>query len=108
MTIRTPAGPVNRYPLPDLTLGEWNDMVYHFRFSADKTGLVEVWLNGDQVVAYRGATAWTNGDNAFYNKIGLYRDRWRDPMTIFFDNYALGDARLVVDPSRVDRSHEPE
>jgi hypothetical protein len=34
------------------------------------------------------------------NKIGLYRDRMKQPMTIYFDNYALGDSYETVDPAR--------
>jgi hypothetical protein len=33
-------------------------------------------------------------------KIGLYRDSWKEPMTIFFDNYVAANERAVVDPSR--------
>ena len=78
-------------------------MIYHTRFSRDEDGCVEVWMNGAQVVSYKGGTAFKEGENAFYHKIGLYRDRWNEPMTIFFDDYTLGDSRTGVDPARFDQ-----
>ena len=35
--------------------------------------------------------------------VGLYRDRWKDPMTLYVDNYTLGDSFAAVDPSAFDR-----
>ncbi len=105
LTIRTPGASANSresYPLPDIVFDRWNDMIYHVRFSPDQDGQVEVWMNGTRVVTHTGAVAFRSGKNWFYNKIGLYRDRWKDPMTIFFDNYTLGDSSVAVDPARFD------
>ena len=60
-------------------------------------------MNGIQVVSHHGPTASGSGENGIYNKIGLYRDRWSEPMTIYFDNYTLGERFADVDPSRFDR-----
>ena len=43
------------------------------------------------------------GADRFYNKVGLYRDRWKEPMTMYLDNYTLGDSFEGVDPSTFDR-----
>jgi hypothetical protein len=103
LTIRTGEGQAQELELPPLALGRWNDMIYHIRYSEQSNGLVEVWMNGTQVASWGGATAFAGGRNGFYSKIGLYRDRWKEPMTIFLDNYTLGNARDAVDPSRFDR-----
>jgi hypothetical protein len=106
VTIQPPGsltGARERYSLPDLTFGRWNDMVYHVRFSPSEDGCVEVWMNGRRVVSHKGVTTFKGGQNRFYNKIGLYRDRWNEPMTIYFDNYSLSDSYAAVDPSRFDR-----
>jgi hypothetical protein len=92
-----------KYSLPTLEMGKWNDMVYHIRFSLDD-GYVEVWMNGTQIVSHQGPTAFKDGENGFYNKFGLYRDRWEEPMTIYFDNYTLGDSFETVNPARYDQS----
>jgi Polysaccharide lyase len=91
------------YSLPAIEFGRWNDMVYHIRFSRGDDGLVEVWMNGSRVVTYKGATAFKEGEESIYNKFGLYRDRWKDPMTIYFDNYTLADSFAAVDPARFDQ-----
>lgn len=88
-----------RFPLPPIQLGKWNDMVFHVIYSAAENGLVEIWMNGEQIVTQRGSTADANSPNRFYNKIGLYRDRWEEPMTIYFDNYAMGKAWGDVNPA---------
>ncbi len=91
------------YTLPEIEFGRWNDMVYHIRFSRGEDGLVEVWMNGSRVVTYKGLTAFKEGEDNIYNKIGLYRDRWKELMTIYFDNYTLADSFAAVDPAQFDR-----
>jgi hypothetical protein len=105
LTIRPPgaSGSGKTYRLPDLRLGRWTDMVYHVRYSAREDGVIEVWMNGDRVVSYRGPTASRAGADRFYNKVGLYRDRWKEPMTMYVDNYTLGDSFEGVDPSTFGR-----
>jgi hypothetical protein len=93
-------GRKKKYYLPAITQGKWIDMIYHLRYCTNEDGLVEVWMNGRQVVRYAGPTAEAGAKNAFYNKIGLYRDRMEQPMTIFFDNYTLGPDKESVDPAR--------
>ena len=88
------------YPLPTLRLGQWVDMIYHVRYSIKNDGLVEVWMNGSKVVTYAGPTAEASAKNAFYHKIGLYRDRLKIPMTAYYDNYTMGESKAAVDPAR--------
>ena len=105
VTIRAPgvSGIGKSHPLPDIQLGRWNDMVYHVRYSTGDDGMIEVWMNGARVVSYRGATASKEGADRFYHKVGLYRDRWKEPMTMYLDNYTVGDSFEGVDPSTFDR-----
>ena len=53
-------------------------------------------MNGREVVRYRGATAWDGSEARFYHKVGLYRDRWPDPMTIHLDDYRLSRAGALA------------
>ena len=57
-------------------------------------------MNGKPVASYSGPLADGDGKNAFYHKIGLYRDRLKQPMTIYFDNYAMGRSFEAVDPAQ--------
>lgn len=93
-------GKKKEFSLPKIRLGEWMDMIFRVRYSGGEDGLVEVWVNGDRVVHYSGPTAEPNGKNAFYHKIGLYRDRFKKLMTMYFDNYTMGPNMASVDPAR--------
>ena len=83
--------------------GKWTDFRLRIRFTPRETGLLQAWLNGRQVVDYRGVNAYsesaaTGYDNPslFYFKMGLYRDVMVEPMTIYIDEYKkteLPDAR---------------
>jgi hypothetical protein len=79
-------------------------MIYHARYSAEQDGIFQVWMNGKQVVSYSGPLADRDAKNAFYHKIGLYRDCIPEPMTIYFDNYTMGETFQSVDPARFDKS----
>jgi hypothetical protein len=96
-------GDKNEYRLPSIPLGKWMDMIFRVRYSPQKDGAVEVWMNGKRVTSYAGPLAEIDGKNAFYNKIGLYRDRLKQPMTIYFDNYTIGSSFEAVDPARFDK-----
>lgn len=98
-----PRSKKQRYSLPEIQQGRWTDIVYHIRFSNENDGFVEVWINGKREVNHRGITAHSTGEDLFYNKFGLYRDRWKSPMTIYFDEYTLGSNYEDVDPARLDR-----
>jgi hypothetical protein len=89
------------YKLPAISRGEWIDMIFRVRYSTGEDGLMQVWMNRKQVVSYSGPTAEADAKNAFYSKIGLYRDRLKQPMTMYFDNYTMGGSREAVDPARV-------
>ncbi len=100
LTIDAGGGEPSRYPLPAIVPGAWTDMVVHIVYAAGSEGLVEIWANGEPPVSHTGSTAVPGGADRFYNKIGLYRDRWPEPMTLYFDNYAMGRDRASVDPAR--------
>ncbi len=78
-----------KFDLPELVPDRWHDLKYVIRFTPEKSGSVRVWMNGELVVDYKGRTASPDADTRVYHKMGLYRDRWPDPMTIYFDDYAL-------------------
>jgi hypothetical protein len=88
------------FKLPDLPVGRWVDFVCRARYSAGKDGAFEMWMDGGKVASYAGPLADPQNKNAFYHKIGLYRDRMKQPMTIYFDNYAMGPSYDAVDPVR--------
>ena len=108
VTVRVPGGPnpssdTRRYRLPAIAFGKWNDVICHARFSRGDDGLVEMWMNGKKVLTHNGPQCFPGGEDLIYHKFGLYRDRWKEPMTIYFDNYTFGDSFEAVNPARFDR-----
>ena len=97
LTVESQGGK-REFRLPELPLGQWVDFVCRARYSPGKDGVFQLWMNGRQVASYSGPLADENAKNAFYHKIGLYRDRMKKPMTIYFDNYAMGESYEAVDP----------
>lgn len=74
--------------------GRWTDFRFQIRFTTREDGLLRAWVNGRQVVDYRGATAYPENaatgyasPSLFYFKMGLYRDVMAEPMTIYIDEY---------------------
>ncbi|HTP36257.1 MAG TPA: polysaccharide lyase [Candidatus Acidoferrales bacterium] len=74
--------------------GRWTDFRFQIRFTPHEEGLLRAWVNGRQVVDYRGATAYPEtaatgyvNPSLFYFKMGLYRDVMAEPMTIYIDEY---------------------
>jgi hypothetical protein len=98
-------GKKREFRLPQLPLGKWTDFVYRSRYSPGNDGLFQIWMDGKQVASYTGPLADPNNKNSFYHKIGLYRDRWKEPMTIYFDNYAMGNSYGAVDPQRFESNY---
>jgi hypothetical protein len=92
------------FTLPSLPRGVWVDFVCHARYSPRTNGLFEMWMNGQLVASYSGPLADPEAKDAFYHKIGLYRDRIRQPMTLFFDNYAVGNSFKEVNPAQFDEN----
>ena len=88
------------YDLKEMTprLGTWNRFVAHMKVSRGDDGILDVWLNNTQIVAYRGKTAYESEGEVTYFKFGLYRDITDVSMTIFYDNFRRGTAFAEVVP----------
>jgi hypothetical protein len=88
------------YDLKEITprLGIWNRFVAHTKISRSDDGILEVWLNNTQIVAYRGKTAFDSEGEVTYFKFGHYRDITELSMTIFYDNFRRGTSFAEVVP----------
>lgn len=73
--------------------GGWLDFQFNVIFDrTGATGFVQAWLNGLQIINFRGVTAYTEEygyppNSVFYFKMGLYRDVMDIPMTAYFGEY---------------------
>ncbi len=73
-------------------LNQWLDFSFDVRFSRKNDGVLLVWLNNQQIINFKGITAYAEKfgypkPGEFYFKTGLYRDTMKEPMSIYFDEY---------------------
>ena len=78
--------------------GKWLDFRFVVNFSCSRGGLIQAWLNIKQIVDYQGVTAYSESGgypsrNRFYFKLGLYRNRMAQPMTIYVDEYRKAELK---------------
>jgi hypothetical protein len=79
--------------------GRWNHLVYHLKLVPNPEGFLQAWLNGRQVVDYRGPLGYPDDLDGVYFKIGLYRDTLAVPMEMLLARFRRGTSRLEVDPA---------
>src|SRR5262249_60099038 len=78
--------------------GRWIRLAYHLRFALDSGGRLEAWMDGRQVVRYRGPLGYPDAQAHAYFRIGLYRDHLPMPMTLLVRDFCRGARREDVDP----------
>lgn len=72
----------------------WMDFTFQIKFSRQANGKVSAYLNNKEIINYTGITSYQNdcrvlsNRNKYYFKMGLYRDRISQPMTIYIDDYS--------------------
>lgn len=55
-----------------LAFGQWMDFVFKFRESIDNSGLLQVWMNGNQIMDYTGPLGYSTPGTKDYAKFGYY------------------------------------
>ncbi len=83
----------------ELAKGEWHDWVFRVRWSPGEDGLVEAWLDGDQVVDHDGPIGYDDETGTWF-KWGLYRghDDHPETLSIVHDEYRRGSTCEEVAP----------
>lgn len=79
--------------------GRWHQLVYHLRITPRPDGFLQAWLDGRQVVDYRGPIGYADDLETVYFKIGLYRDTLAVPMTMLLARFRRGATRVEVAPA---------
>ncbi|HXS69329.1 MAG TPA: polysaccharide lyase [Candidatus Polarisedimenticolia bacterium] len=74
--------------------GRWLDFKFQTRFTTNDTGRVKAWLDGKQILDFKGVTADIESaatgypsPSHFYFKMGLYRNSVPAPWTSYIDEY---------------------
>jgi hypothetical protein len=83
---------ITLYSQKEGIVNNWLDFRFQILFSRDQHGRIKAWLNDRQIVDYKGVTAYSKAygyttPGHFYFKMGLYRDKMGQPMTIYLDEY---------------------
>jgi hypothetical protein len=80
--------------------GRWHDFVFRVFWSRHQTSEIDVWLNNEQVIAWRGPLAYENEEEGPYFKLGVY---WSPPgsrpVVVYHDNFSRGHSFEEVDPA---------
>lgn len=93
ITLTTDSGRRRVYELKDEIRNQWLDFKFRVRFSKLSNGEIEAFLNDKNIINYKGITGYSeerdyySKNNTFYFKMGLYRDRMPEPMSIYIDEY---------------------
>jgi hypothetical protein len=80
----------------------WLDFKFQIRFSRTTDGEIKAFLNENEIVNYKGITSYSescgflSNKNKYYFKMGLYRDRIPEPMSIYIDEYRKKE---MLDPN---------
>jgi len=77
---------------------QWNDWVFHIRFSWKEDGILEVWKNKEKVLSMQGPNSF-NDKYYPYFKIGIYKWGWKgwasysqeDKRVLFYDEVRIGN-----------------
>lgn len=80
------------YRTRDDIRGRWLDFTFEIAFSRASNGRIRAWIGDSMAIDHQGATAYPKaggytGSGRFYFKVGLYRDRMPQPMTVYLDEY---------------------
>lgn len=71
--------------------GKWMRVIVHARVSHSESGFVNVYLDNNKIIEYKGQTAHHNKwEHSSYFKFGLYRDVINMPMHMFYKQYSRG------------------
>lgn len=77
-------------------IGQWHDFVIQTKWSYRDDGFVNVWWNGEQIVAYKGPVGY-NEPAAPEFKFGLYRDATVSTYIDYFNHVKTGENPRDVD-----------
>jgi hypothetical protein len=75
--------------------GAWHDFLYRIRWSYLSDGLVDCWLDGIQIINYKGSIGYNDGKGPYF-KFGLYHHGGIKPFVIYHDEYRRGFSRNDV------------
>lgn len=87
----------NFHPEEKVRPGAWANWVIHAKWSPNSDGVLEIWLNGKQVVNRKGPNTYhTPTPHTPYWKIGIYHPEWKTRNAEKFQAHKATIAKRVV------------
>ena len=86
-----PGSPTRHFPVGPITRNHWYEFVYHIRWSSGRDGFFDAWIDGRNVLAYRGPTLYAG--QGCYLKLANYHTPVGRPVAVIH-------ARLARAPTR--------
>lgn len=95
-----------RIYIKSVKVDNWEDFIFHIKFSYKSDGLLELWDNNNKVFSYSGPNCYNDKSGIFF-KTGIYKWAWRSDWageksilkhrTIYLDDLAFGseDCQLL-------------
>lgn len=69
--------------------GKWHDFVINVKWSYKKDGYLNVWIDNNRIVRYRGPTEYNDKLGPWF-KMGIYRSPTPSTYVIYHDEYRRG------------------
>jgi hypothetical protein len=80
--------------LADMKREEWNHLVFRIKFDTNDRGLLQVWLNGKQIVNEEKANIGYSDSAYNYWKFGIYRKTYPIPLSMQYANMEISNSSL--------------
>jgi len=77
----------------------WYDFVYHVKWSSERDGFIDAWVNGQQKLSYRGPTLYAG--QGCYLKLANYHEPTGQPFSIIHDRVVRGASAAAVSLTRL-------
>lgn len=81
-----------------LERGHWYDVKAEIKFDPFGNGLVNMWLDGQQIINYKGALGY-NDDEGGYLKMGIYRRASSETVAVKYDNVQMVEGTTAATPT---------
>ena len=98
-----PGKTIQTFNKPNIPIkrGEWNDFVFHIKWSPNSDGFLRAWVNGEEKLNESGRNYYDEHTKYPYFKFGLYQSSWKYPdyihntteRTLYHDELRIGGAQ---------------
>ena len=89
-----PGSPTRRWPIGPIVKNRWYDFVYHVKWSSDSDGWFDAWLDGEQILHYRGPTLYAG--QGCYLKLANYHTPVGKPVSVVHARVLRGPTREAL------------